>query len=376
MLLPALLTTLIATAATPANRAAPATPAGPLAIRAHKAYVGAGPAIEDCVVLIDDGRIREVGRGVRVPDGTPLVEHAGVLTAGLVACGSYDGIAGGTTDVTRAYLPEARLADAFAPAHPDFERLLTAGITTVVLVPRPENVIGGVTAVVKTSGGTIVKRDAQLAVALSTNALLFNREPTSYAQALVQLDALLARPQGTLARAKAGELPVLLQVDPEHEVARALAFAKKHGLKGALYGAERAGEMAAEIRESGLGVVFHPLGLGSDKRARRSVVALSEAGVPFAFALEAPDHSPEDLRLSAALCVRAGLPVEAGLQALTAGAARIAGVADKLGRVERGLAADLVLWSGEPLDLASRATHVYVDGVLVHSAPSAAPAKD
>lgn len=373
MLLSALLTTVIATAAVPAK---PAAPSGPLAIRAHKAYVGAGPAIEDCVVLIDDGRIREVGRGVRVPDGTPLVEHDGVLTAGLIACGSQDGIAGGTNDTTRSFMPEARLADAFAPDHPDFERLLAAGITSVVLAPRPENVIGGVTAVVKTSGGSIVKRDAQLAVSLSTNALLFNREPTSYAQALAMLDAALARPQGTLARAKAGELPVLVQVDPEHEIARALAFAKKHGLKGALYGAERAGEMAAEIRESGLAVVFHPLGLGSEKRALRSVVALSEAGVPFAFGLETPARAPEDLRLSAALCVRAGLPVEAGLQALTAGAARIAGVADKLGRVERGLSADLVVWSGEPLDLGSRATHVYVDGVLVHSAPLGADAKD
>ncbi|MBM3975452.1 MAG: amidohydrolase family protein [Planctomycetes bacterium] len=372
MLLTALLSTVLAAAPAPAHPIA----TDAFAIRARKAYIGAGPAIEDCVVLLDGGRVREVGRGVRVPDGTPLVEYDGVLTAGLIACGSYDGIASGTTDPTRAYLPEARIADAFAPAHPDFGRLLEAGITSVLLVPRPENVIGGVTALVKTSGGTIVKRDAQLAVALSTNALLFNREPTSYSQALMQLDEMLARPKGTLARAKAGELPVLLQVGPEHEISRAIGFARKHGLKGTLFGAELAGEMAAEIRESGLAVVFHPLWFGSDRRALRSVVALSEAGVPFAFALHAPDRSPEALRISAALCVRAGLPLEAGLQALTANAARIAGVADKLGRVERGLSADLVVWSGDPLDLSSRPTHVYVDGVLAHAAPIPAPVKD
>jgi imidazolonepropionase-like amidohydrolase len=84
--------------------------------------------------------------------------------------------------------------------------------------------------------------------------------------------------------------------------------------------------------------------------------------VPFGFALGSPNNHPANLRLTAAACIRAGLKSSDALRALTSTAAQLAGVADKVGSVQVGLAADLVLWSGEPTDPGSRVMAVYVDG--------------
>jgi imidazolonepropionase-like amidohydrolase len=67
------------------------------------------------------------------------------------------------------------------------------------------------------------------------------------------------------------------------------------------------------------------------------------------------------------MCVRAGAPLEATLDALTSDAARIAGVGDRVGMLVGGRHADFVLWSGHPLDLTSAVVAVYVGGERVHA---------
>jgi imidazolonepropionase-like amidohydrolase len=80
----------------------------------------------------------------------------------------------------------------------------------------------------------------------------------------------------------------------------------------------------------------------------------------------APERHAAGLRLSAALCVQAGLDPALAWSALTSGAAAAAGVGQRTGRLERGLDADFVLWSGDPLDLGSRPVAVFVDGVRAY----------
>jgi imidazolonepropionase-like amidohydrolase len=104
------------------------------------------------------------------------------------------------------------------------------------------------------------------------------------------------------------------------------------------------------------------LGVGTPKRTLDAVARLHKDGVAFGFGLDAPWNHADALRLSAVLCTRAGLDRQAAWRALTADAARIAGAGDRLGRIERGLEADLVLWSGDPLDLSSRAMTVVANG--------------
>jgi imidazolonepropionase-like amidohydrolase len=86
--------------------------------------------------------------------------------------------------------------------------------------------------------------------------------------------------------------------------------------------------------------------------------------VPIAFASDTPISSDQGLRFSAAMCVRAGLEPALAWDALTSGAAAVAGVGSTVGRLAKGYHADFVLWTGDPLDLSSRPVAVYVEGRL------------
>ncbi len=373
-----MLTTLLTTfaLALPANDAitpeAPGTPAEPvsqaaqLAIKAKTIWLGDGRSVDDGVVLIEGGKIQRVGRGVEIPAGATVLEHDGVLTAGLVALHTYSGGEGDLDESTRVITANCDVVYAFNPRHKDFEDAAKAGITTVVLAPPASNLSGGVTCVVKTAGGGVVQRRAQLALSLCQEALQANRYPTSYEGAVSELNARFDEGQGAFGEAKSGELGSMIDVRSRQDVLRAISLAKRHGLKGSLYGASLAGEIAEAVKASGLSVIHQPLGTNSSNRTLAAAVRLAEAGVPFGFGLDAPGRDELSLRLSAAYCVRAGMEPVTAWKALTSGAAKIAGVDARVGVVAQGKDADLVLWSGDPLDLGTSVQAVYIDGKLVH----------
>ena len=356
-------------------------------IRAAEILLGDGTRIGDGVLLIEEGRIRKVGRGVEVDPALPLVEHDGVLTAGLVACQTQSGVRGGASDSTRSIMPDARVADSLDTTHGDLEKALEAGITAVVLSPGPSNVVGGYTAVVKTTGKR-VSDQAHLSLSFSRQALTPGngrpaevestssgtrrglRFPTSYSGATAELNRLFGEGEGVYGAAKRGELPVLIEAWHRNEVARAAGFASRHGLTGAIRGATLATDLVEPLRASGLGVVLGPFQTAQASHVVESVRALGDAGVPMAFALDGPAFDPQQMRLSAAMAVALGADPAVTMRALTSDAARIAGVAERLGSIERGRDADLVLWSGDPLNLTSRVEAVYVDGALVHRGDS------
>jgi len=391
MLANTLLFALASTGTDPVALPSPVRAEGELAIRAAVVHVGDGKRIADGTVLVRAGRIAAVGAGIAVPDGAAVIEHDGHLSAGLIAMRDYSGSAGEGADSTRPVLPAAELAYAYDPEHPDFERLARAGITSVVIAPPfsappvqmpelPEGfffpgfsfetpsapLVGGSTALVKVGSGRLVQRRAQLHLSFSESALGQDAAPTSYPGALALLDELFANPSGALADAKSGRLAVVLYAGSNQEVQRAVAFAQRHGLKGAIAGAPRAGELAKAIQAAGLGVICAPFSPGIETRALRAVAELAEAGVPFGFALDAPERDPESLRLGAAACVREGLDPDVAWAALTSSAASLLGAAAEIGSVAAGRQADLVLWSGPPLDLGSTPVAVYVDGQKIH----------
>ena len=335
------------------------------AIRATRVHVGDGTVIENGIVLVSDGRIQEVGKGVAVPKDVLMAEHDGDLTAGLVALRDGAGAGGESSDSTRRVMDTADLSHAFDSDHSDMRRLLEEGVTTIVLAPASGNLVGGLSAVVKPGGGVLSRR-AQLHLDLGSSGLSRNRYPTSYGGALQELDRRFEQTSGPFARAAKGELPVLLEAGTRAETQRAVAFAVRHGLRGSISGSPRAGEQAAQIKAAGLGVVVEVFRPGIDRRTVDGAALLAEAGVPFGFALDSPGTHPVSLRLSAAACVRAGLARDVAFKALTSDAATLAGVAERVGSVRAGLDADLVLWSGDPVDPGSRVVAVYVDGKKVH----------
>lgn len=332
-----------------------------LAIRADRILVGDGPALAPGVLLVENGKITAVGGEVAVPEGALLV-HAGTATAGMIALHGNPGSPAEMRDATRTVLPEARVVNAFDPDHPDFAEMAEAGITSVVLSPLPVSLCGGKSALVKTSGGTVVEPDAQLALGFSAQSLRNDRAPTSFGGALAELERELEKPEGALALVAQKKLPVLLEASTREDVLRAVGFAKRHGLRGSIHGAAWAGELAEPIKDAGLSVICGPFAIGTERRDLLAVVALAKAGVPFGFGLDEPWNAPLALRISAAMCVREGLDRATAWRALTSDAARIVGAEGRVGSLAAGADADIVLWSGDPLDLASSVQAVYVDG--------------
>ncbi|NOT29019.1 MAG: amidohydrolase family protein [Planctomycetes bacterium] len=353
---------------------------------------------------MSDGRIRSVGSARDVDRALPLVWHDGVVTAGLIACRTQSGTADELQDDTRTVMGAARGVHAFEPASRDFQRALAAGITSMAIAPGPANLVGGLTCVVKTAGGRVLEPEATLALSLTGTALgrsttqggfsfgnaegasalpgpaeggpesargtRGTRAPTSYPGALATLRELFARGEGPFGRAKRGDLLVTIDAWDRHEVLRAAQFAREQGLQGSIRGAPLAGDpdVLAALKASGLGVIVGPYSAAQTRRSLESVKGLAEAGVPVAFALDAPEHAPLELRLSAARALRSGAPREAVWKALSEDAARLVGAAESIGVLAPGHDADFVLWSGDPLDLSSRVLAVYVDGKLAWSA--------
>lgn len=349
------------TAAPVPAAALPAPAEGRLAVHAERIVLGDGRVLEDAWLTVEDGRIRQVGRGVNVPEGWPVIEHDGVLTAGMVAFSASIGAGSETSDATRSLQPDLHLAYSFDPADSDWRWAAGQGVTTVVLMAGSGNLVGGRAVVCKTAGEVVVERDSHMTLSLASAAMTSTRKPTSFSGAIAMLRDALGDRDGPLADVAAGRMPALIHVGSRHEIARAAAFAKEEGLRGALVGAPRAGELAPQILDGQLGVVLSPLHAGTDSHFLATPAALAEAGVPFAFLLA---HS-DPLRLSTALAMREGLDPIAAWKALTTDAAELAGVGERVGRLESGLDADFVLWDGDPTELSSSVRAVYVDGALV-----------
>ena len=339
-----------------------AEPSADFAIRAAEVWTDAG-SIGPGVVVVRGGDIASVGPAAEValPEGLHVIEHDGAVSAGLIACRAFPSFVRDTSDPTRTALAEAHVADAVAPAHEDFAILREAGITSVVVTPSSGNFVGGQTAVFKTDGSEL-RPNAHLAVSLAAATFNTRRRPTSVAGAVAELGAALEARQGVWADVADMKMPIFLEVRDRNEVQRALQLVQTYKIGGAIYGASEAGELADQLRTSRLGIVSAPFAIGQSQREIDALLRLAEAQVPLAFGLDLPLVHPSALRWSAALCVRAGMPPEAAWRALTLDAARIAGVAARAGRLAAGLDADLVLWSGSPLDLRSSVEAVFIDG--------------
>jgi len=171
---------------------------------------------------------------------------------------------------------------------------------------------------------------------------------------------------------------VAFEANLDREIRRALAMAREFGLDPIVDGALQAGDVAAELKQAGARVVFsvnyptrsRALAPDADEpirelRRRASApkvpAALRAAGVPFAFGSAGlPD--PKDFVKNAATAVKAGLSADAAVRALTIDAAAIAGVADRLGSIEKGKFANIIVTEGDLFSEKMIIKHVFVDG--------------
>jgi imidazolonepropionase-like amidohydrolase len=169
-----------------------------------------------------------------------------------------------------------------------------------------------------------------------------------------------------LKRVTERELAVHISAHTVDEITAALEIVDQYDLSAVLVGAERADEIAEMLAERDTPVIYAPLLLSSRDKDLKRPGKLAEAGVKLAFSSLAPRTSARDLRTSAIIATRYGLRPELALKSLTIHAAEILGISDRLGSIEKGKDADVVVFSGDPLELSSRVEAVIVGGHVLY----------
>jgi imidazolonepropionase-like amidohydrolase len=165
-----------------------------------------------------------------------------------------------------------------------------------------------------------------------------------------------------------GTLPVIVSVEKAKDIELAIKFVQDEKLKAIFRGCAQGFKVADKIKESGIPVIIDSLYTGPSEpedgydAPYRNVVELARAGVMISFSSGDSPAAGKDLPYHAAKAVAFGLPRDEAIKALTINPARIFGVADRLGSIEAGKDADLLIAAGDPLDSRTELKHLVING--------------
>jgi imidazolonepropionase-like amidohydrolase len=378
------------------------------------AYTGAtvinadGRTITDGVLVVAGGKVVAVGArpSTRVPAGAQVVDVTGkVIMPGIVDTHSHIG-GGAGADGSAPIQPDVRILDAVNVRDASLMRARAGGITTVNIMPGSGHLLSGQTIYIKLRRGSTVEdlaiRDAAgniaggIKMANGTNPLRPNstgpfpgtraREASLVREQFVRAqeyrekvrraggDKTKLPPRDlameALAEALDGKRVVHFHTHRHDDILTAIRLSKEFGFRLVLHHVTEGWKVADEIARAGvpasLTVVDSPGGKLEAVDARLDTAAvLDRAGV--LVAIHTDDYITDSRLLlrSAALAVRAGLPREKAVYALTLAGARMLGLQERLGSLEAGKDADFIILSGDPFSVYTHVLETYVDGVKV-----------
>ena len=383
--------------------------------------------LERGTVLVEGGRIVAVGEEVEIPKDAELYDAAGkVVMPGLIDAHCHvglfpDGIGWEYSDgneMTDPITPHLRALDAVHPGDPAFKELVAAGVTTVLTGPGSGNLIGGQWVCLKTVPKPSVEQmvllePAGMKMALGENPKRVYGEqkkaPSTRMGNAATLRAALVDAQNYLekwrryetdlveyqAKAEAGDEDVEAPKLPERDLKlEALGKVLRREMKARIH-AHRADDMLTGIRIAEEFDLDLTLEHATEGYKIADVLAAKEVPVtagPILFSrvkYELKDMTPKNpgvmakagvkvaiqtdemsavkyLPINAALAVREGMPEEEAFKAVTINAAEIIGVADRVGSLEVGKDADIVVFSGHPFEYRTVAELVLVDGQVAY----------
>ena len=378
------------------------------AIKGQKVYQVSGPVIENGVVIVRDGKIAEVGpeNRIRIPDGVDVTEAA-VVTPGFIDARSVVGLAGALNiqgsdqdqlERSSPFQPELRAIDAYNAREFLVEWVRELGITTLHTGHGPGAIASGQTMIVKTTGETLEEAlvDSVTMVAFTLGQTVTSNYSSvgsrSRIVAMLRTEFLKAQEYDKkvknagddesklpsrdlrmeiMAKVLNKEVKALFTAQKVTEIMAALRLQKEFGFDMVLDGAAEAYLLLDEIKAAGVPVFIHPTmvrtGGDTQNASWETAAKLAEAGIPFAFQAGFEGYVPKTriVHYEAAIAVANGLPYDKAIHALTLGAAELLGISSRVGSLERGKDADIVLFNGDPFEYTTHTTGVMINGQWV-----------
>lgn len=377
-----------------------------IAVKAGKIFTSAGEPVSNGVVLIKDGKIEKVGSAgtVKIPSGYTIYE-APFVTPGLVDARSEVGLSGDLNipadqdqlEKSSPIQPDLRAFDAYNPDDTLVGYLRINGVTTIHTGHGIGALVSGQTMVVKTKPGLV---DAVTLVPVEMLALSLGRSvesnfasPGTSAKEIAMLRAELLKAEAyqrkvdttkdlskrpardlkmeMLGKLLKGEMKALVYANRATEIISAIRLAKEFNLKLVLEGAAEAYRLIDEIKKSGVEVIVHatmarPYGDMGNMTMENAAI-LTKAGIPVSIESGFEGYVPKTrvVLFEAAVAAANGMPWDEALKAVTINPAKLLGLDRRIGSIEKGKDADIVLYDGDPFEYTTHVCKVVIDGQLV-----------
>lgn len=295
--------------------------------------------------------------------------------------------------------PYLRAIDAINPMDAAFDDAVRAGITAAMIGPGSANVVGGTFAFVKTHGRSIdklaVKSPAAMKVAFGENPKVnysgLGKSPSTRMAIAAMLREELFKASAYMEKKKkgmepweqdfkyecylpvlTGEIPLKAHVHRADDILTAIRIAKEFHLNMTLDHCSEGHLIAQEVKESGFPAIVGPDLASRNKievqnMAFKTVGILNKAGVKTAITTDHPVSLIQALPMCAGLAVKSGMEENEAMKSITLYPAQICGVDERMGSLKKGKDADVVIFNGNPLEIATKVMCTLIDGEIVYA---------
>ena len=364
------------------------------------------PEFDGCVLVGDDGKILELAENIAAPAGAEVIDAEGrLVTPGCVEAHCHiglDGIATREADYNEnlnPITPNVQALDGIDPTEEGLKDAIKGGVTCGCVTPGSSNILGGYACAIKFHGkrvdDMVVKNPAAMKGAMGKNPKKrhgeTNKKPPVTRMGIAAMlreelqkavnyrDAKAAGKNPSYdAKMEAmlpvvnGELTLKIHAHRSDDLFTAIRIAKEFNLKISLDHVTDGALIAEELAKENIPLIVGPSwGKKSkqelDNKTYATAAALQKAGCKICITTDAPVMPIDKLPLTAGLCAAEGLPIEEAWKAITINPAQVLEIADRVGSLEVGKDADIVIWTADPLTtIGGRAYTTIVDGKVVY----------